>query len=172
MGNRAVAFTADGIAVVQALSSHKLAFQILSTAKRLGFEKAVQEVMLSDPKAGYRQALAVSIDGDWGAFTGFGTAPEKGHVKRGNLFCAGNGLKRGTLKALCSVQEEDPLKAVFLAALEAESKGGNLWPSTSASLVILGKSVVKYDIYSSDDPVFDMMVKARKVIASPPSPLY
>ena len=172
VGSRAIAFTADGIAVVQALSSRKLAFKILRLARSLGFERAVSEVMVSDPKGSYRQAIAVGMSGGWGAFTGFGTAPEKGHKREGNLFCAGNGLKRGVLRAMCSIREPDPLKAVFLAALEAESAGGNLWSSRSASLVILGKGAIKLDVHSSDDPVFDMMTKARRVLARPPSPLY
>ncbi len=171
VGNRAIAYSKRGIAVVQALSSRELASKALRRAEALGPRRAI-EVILKDPKAGYRQALVVTLDGRWAAFTGMGTVPEKGHKRRANLYCTGNGLKRGTLDALCSVKSDDPLEAVLLAALEAESAGGNLWPSRSASLVIVGPTALKLDVYSSDDPVFDIMTKVKRLSALTPSLLY
>ena len=163
VGSRAVAFSKRGVAVVQALSSRELAVQALRAMERLGPQKAVEEVILKDPKASYRQAVLVTLKGEWAAFTGMATAPEKGHTSKANLICVGNGLRRGVLYSLCSTHERDPMIAVLSAALKAEERGGNLWPSRSASLVVLGKRHLKIDIFDSDDPVFDIMRKVRRL---------
>ena len=163
VGSRSIAFSRKGIAVVQALSSRELATRSLRAMERFGPQKALEEVILKDAKAGYRQAVLASVSGEWSAFTGMGVAPEKGHVSRGQLICAGNGLKRGVLRALCSVREKNPIIAVLSSALRGEEAGGNLWPSRSASLVIVGERALKVDVFSSEDPVFDIMRKIRRL---------
>jgi hypothetical protein len=74
--------------------------------------------------------------------------------------------------ALCSVKESDPLRAVIFAALEAERRGGNLWRSKSASLVLIGRKTLKLDVRFSEDPVFEMLTKVRRFLLAPSSPLY
>nr|WP_257720673.1 DUF1028 domain-containing protein [Ignicoccus islandicus] len=170
MAQRAVAYSKYGIAIVQGLSSRglaeKIAFKLVN-----GPEEAITEVLLSDKKAPYRQALAISVDGDWYAFTGFGTVEEKGHGKCGNVVYAGNGLKSGSLKLACSA-DEDPVFSVLQAALKIERRG-NLWPSRSASLLIWNNGEAKlFSVNLSEDPLFELITKARSYLLKRKSARY
>ena len=162
ISHRAIAHSRHGVAIVQGLSSRALAREIAFKLAN-GPEKAIEDVLLKDKKAAYRQAVAISGKGEWYAFTGLGTAEEKGHGQCGSVVYAGNGLKEGSLRTVCS-WEGDPLFSVLRAALAVERKG-NLWPSKSAALVIWSRGKARVlSVNYSDDPLFEVLVRVRREV--------
>lgn len=155
--------------MVQGYSSRELA---KAAYERIDDPEEALEVVLNDPLAGYRQAIVVPREGEVQSFTGVGTLPAKGFVKRRlgelELYCIGNGLANAkVLTSSCSTSSNDVLKAVFEVARVAEAYGGNRPGSKSAALVYLGNFSFFEEVLKSESPVHRLWAE---LVA--PTPLY